>query len=170
MGWCLSPKFHLNLALFVPLTIYWLKWGLANTVLLLLIQLIMSIIITMNIYYLGFSHGTGQEFWTVFLKFEYKLLISLKYFFFSVVLWWVFVFFQVLRGCHCCWSANQTIFHEPSTFTNRTIKKKKKTSYVKKNFFWHSWLYSMDSDLNLHSLVDPLTLYCCRSFVTILCF
>ena len=138
------PNFHLNLALFVPLTIYWLKWGLANTVLLLLIQLIVSIIITMNIYYLGFSHGPGQEFWTVFLKFEYKLLISLKYISFSVVLWWVFIFFQVLRGCHCCWSANQTIFHEPSTFTNRTVKKNSKTMF--KKFFLDSWLYSMGSD------------------------
>ena len=128
------PNFHLNLALFVPLKIYWLKWGLANTVLLLLIQLIVSIIITMNIYYLGFSHGTGQEFWTVFLKFEYKLLISLKYISFLVVLWWVFIFFQVLRGCHCCWSANQTIFHEPSTFTNRTVKKTQKLCL--KKYFW----------------------------------
>lgn len=37
------PNFHLNLALFVPLTVYWLKWGLANTVLLFIINTINNV-------------------------------------------------------------------------------------------------------------------------------
>lgn len=100
---------------------------------------------------------------------QYRFIVLLKYIFFfssSVV---AFHFLPSSQGVPL------VLICKPDhiSWTHQLLQVellKKLKNYVKKNILGFLIVFHGFGPYNLYSIVDPLTLYCCRSFVTILCF